>query len=80
MCLTTGPGTTGFFVQFPVQAPSLRSLFFQKTALNINASVWHPGFFSVLNLNFTEGCYEAGFNVGDPSGIQARIGIVSVGR
>jgi hypothetical protein len=80
VCLSTGSGDPGFFVQFPVQAPSLRSLLVQKKALNINASVWQRGSVNLLDLNFTEGCYEAGFNVGDPSGIQARIGIVSVGR
>ena len=80
MCLTTASGSIGFSVQFPVQAPSLRSLLVQKKALNINASVWQRGSVNFLDLNFTEGCYEAGFNVGDPSRIQARIGIVSVGR
>ena len=74
VCLTS----TTFSMQLPVLAPSLRSLFFEKTILNIDASEWLSKLEGIVTPNFTTGCYESGFNVGDADNVQARIGIVSV--
>ena len=77
MCLTT---PKFFGISFPVQAPNLHSLFFEKKVLDMNAQQWIDattltGKNVVLN-DFKAGCYEIGFNVGDENEIQARIGIV----
>jgi hypothetical protein len=34
----------------------------------------------ITNPAFEENSYEIGFNVGDPNYVQARIGIVNIGR
>jgi hypothetical protein len=68
-----------FGISFPVQAPNLYSLFFEKKFLDMNPQDWIDGITdgnAVIN-NFDAGCYEIGFNVGDENEIQARIGIVS---
>jgi hypothetical protein len=68
-----------FSIQFPVQAPSIRSLFFQKNTLNIPKDLWINALEDgVTNPAFEENCYETGFNVGDPNYVQARIGIVNL--
>lgn len=76
VCLTSDI----FGIQLPVQAPSLRSLFFEKTILNISTQQW----LSALKINITDDlsqpshCYETGFNVGDSNLTLARLGIVSI--
>jgi hypothetical protein len=68
-----------FSIQFPVQAPSLRSLFFQNNTLNISKDQWINALESnITEPAFEENLYETGFNVGDPNHVQARIGIVSI--
>ncbi|CAB4026328.1 Hypothetical predicted protein, partial [Paramuricea clavata] len=75
VCLTSD----AFSIQFPVQAPSLRSLFFQKNTLNISKDLWINALEDgITNPAFEGNCYETGFNVGDPSYVQARIGIVNL--
>ena len=70
-----------FSIQFPVQAPSLRSLFFQNNTLNISKDQWIAALEDgITEPAFEENFYETGFNVGDPNHVQARIGIVSIGR
>ena len=70
-----------FSIQFPVQAPSLRSLFFQNNTLNISKDQWIDALEDgITNPAFEENSYEIGFNVGDPNYVQARIGIVNIGR
>ena len=71
----------GFGTQFPVQAPSLRSLFFKRKILNISTQDWLVGVkIPTNNLNFTNDCFQSGFNVGNSSLVRARLGIVSVIR
>lgn len=71
-------------MQISVSAPSARSLFFGQKLLNISASYFLNSFTKLwihTQLpNFSSGCYESGFNVGDVNFIQARFGIVSVNR
>ncbi|CAB4009104.1 Hypothetical predicted protein, partial [Paramuricea clavata] len=77
VCLTSD----AFSIQFPVQAPSLRSLFFQKNTLNISKDLWINALEdNITEPAFEENSYEIGFNVGDSNHVQARIGIVSIGR
>ena len=68
-----------FGISFPVQAPNLHSLFFEKKILELNPQDWINGITnaSVAINNFQDGCFEIGFNVGDENEIQARIGVVS---
>ena len=75
MCLVS---QDNFIAQFPVQAPSLRSLFFQKRLVNRTAQQWLNDLAGNAAPFFPDGCYESGFNVGDPSFAQARIGVVSL--
>ncbi len=75
VCLTS----PGFGIQFPVKAPSLRSLFFENITLEIPVQQWLDGIkINVSHLNFTNNCFISGFNVGDPNLVRARLGIVSV--
>jgi hypothetical protein len=75
VCLTS----TGFGIQLPVNGPSLRSLFFENITLEIPIRQWIDGIkIDVSNLNFTNGCFKSGFNVGDPNSVRARLGVVSV--
>lgn len=73
VCLTSAV----FGIQIPVQAPSLRSLFFEKNTLNISAEQWSAALHINTTTNFTSGCYESGFNVGNSSFLRARLGIVN---
>ena len=71
--------STGFKIQFPVLAPSLRSLFFENTTIEIPLQQWLDGIkIDISNLDFTNACFVSGFNVGSPNLVQARFGIVSV--
>jgi hypothetical protein len=75
VCLTSD----AFSIRFPVQAPSLRSLFFQKNTLTISKDLWIQALEDgITTPAFVENCYETGFNVGDPNHVQARIGIVNL--
>ena len=76
VCLTSDL----FSIQLPVQAPSLRSLFFQKKILNITFAQWMANRATHIPYLNEPGCYESGFNVGDSDWVQARIGIVGLGR
>ncbi|XP_046856415.1 uncharacterized protein LOC124449513 [Xenia sp. Carnegie-2017] len=80
ICLQTYYG----FMQISVSAPSARSLFFGQKLLNISASYFLTSFTKLWMHtqlpNFSSGCYDSGFNVGDVNFIQARFGIVSVNR
>ncbi|CAB4025891.1 Hypothetical predicted protein, partial [Paramuricea clavata] len=75
ICLTS----VVFNIQIPVAAPSLRSLFFEKTILNMTSQQWIDSLVQPATPMFTPGCFEIGFNVGNESGAspRARIGIVS---
>ncbi|CAB3988808.1 Hypothetical predicted protein [Paramuricea clavata] len=68
-----------FNIQIPVEAPSLRSLFFEKRILNMNSQQWADSLVQDANPVFTTGCFEIGFNVGNESedAPRARLGIVS---
>ena len=75
VCLTS----TGFGIQLPVNGPSLRSLFFENITLEIPIEQWIGGIkINASHLNFTNGCFKSGFNVGDPNSVRARLGVVSV--
>lgn len=59
-----------------MQAPSLRSLFFNKRILPVPLSNWTK---NVVNETwFSQNCSEAGFNVGREDFAQVRFGIVTV--
>ena len=74
VCLTSAV----FGIQIPVQAPSLRSLFFEKNTLSISLEQWTAALRVSDVVNFTSGCFESGFNVGSSSLLRARLGIVTV--
>ena len=67
-----------FVIPFPVHAPSLRSLFFGKHVLNRTIAEWEGNStFHMSTPSFTDGCFEAGFNVGDPNVLKVRLGIAN---
>ncbi|CAB4009015.1 Hypothetical predicted protein, partial [Paramuricea clavata] len=83
VCLTS----VIFNIQIPVEAPSLRSLFFEKKILNMTSQQWVDSIAplwddTISTPNFTAGCFEIGFNVGDEGGAapRARLGILSTHR
>ena len=68
-----------FTIRIPVEAPSLRSLFFEKRILNMTSEQWVDSLEGGASQVFTPGCFEIGFNVGNETGAppRARLGIVS---
>lgn len=77
ICVQAG----GLDFKISVQAPSMRSLFFEKRILNTNPQFWLDAIYITplrSEFNFVHGCYEAGFNVGNSTSVRARLGIVSL--